>query len=134
MKGIDIIQNAKQQIDVAIPLENLKYAYLNCPKNLKEKLAKTIKIRIITQSHERDAFADEIIQYLEASNNRIESRQVKKLPFNSVIVDDNEAIWGEFQSKNENTQNLWTNDPIQIAILKASFENLWQKSSNIRKL
>jgi len=134
MKLIDMTQNAKRQIETITSLENLKYAYINYSKNLKERLRKTIKMRIITESHEPDAFTEEIILYSQASNNRIELRQVEKLPFNLLIVDDNEAIWGELQTKNENPQNLWTNDPTQIAILKMSFENLWQKSSSIRKL
>jgi len=134
MKGMDMTQKAKQQIDAMVPLENIKNAYLNCPKNLKEKLRKTIKMRVITESHEPDAFIKEIIQYSEASNNRIELRQVEKLPFNLMIADDKEAIWGEFQTKNENAQNLWTNDQTQITILKTSFESLWQKSTSPRKL
>jgi DNA-binding response OmpR family regulator len=132
LKLIDTTQNAKRQIDAIVSLENLEYAYLNYPKNLKERLAKAIKIRVITESHEPDAFTKEIIRYSEANNNRIELRQAEKVPFNLTIVDDNEAIWGGLQPKNKNTQDLWTNDPTQITILKTSFESLWQKSSSIR--
>jgi len=132
MKVIDMAQNAGRQIDVMVSLENLKYGYLNCPKSLKDKLIKTARIRVITESNEPNAFTKEIEQYSKANNNRIELRHVEKLPFNLVMVDDEKAIWGGFQPKNENAQTLWTDDPIQIAILKMSFESLWQKSSNIR--
>ena len=130
-KVINMAQRAKQQIDAVAPLETLKYAYLNCPKNLKERLRKTIKIRIITENHEPDAFTEEIRRFSKASDNQIKLRLAEKLPFNLVIADDSEATWGEFQHKNEDSQNLWTNDPTQISILKTSFEDLWQKSSNI---
>jgi len=128
-----ITQGAKRQIDTVASIENLKYAYLNYPKHIREKLAKRIKVRVITESHEPDAFSEEIIKYSEANNNRIEIRELEKLPFNLIIIDDKEAIWGELQPKNENAQNLWTNNPTQITILKTSFESLWQKSSSIIK-
>jgi len=129
MKLMELTKKAKRQIDLITSLRELKIAYMNRPKKLRERLLKKVKIRIITESHELDAFTKEIIELSEASNNPIELRQVEKLPFNLLMVDDNEAIWGETQPKNEKTQNLWTNDPTQIAILKMSFENLWQKSS-----
>lgn len=131
MKLIDMAQNAKRQIDALASLENLKYGYINYPKSLKEKLAETIKVRIITENHTPDVFIKEIIQYSKASNNRIKLRQVEELPFTLIIVDDSEAIWGGLHSKNQNAQSLWTNDPTQIGILKTAFESLWQKSSDI---
>ncbi len=129
-RTIEMTQNAKQQIDAIVPCEILKYAYLNCPKKLKEKLRKTVKIRIITDHHESDAFTEEIRRFSKTSDNQIKLRQVEKPPFDLVIVDDKEAIWGKFQLKNEDTQNLWTNGITQIAILKMSFENLWEKSES----
>jgi DNA-binding response OmpR family regulator len=133
-KLVDMTQHAKREIDAILSLENLKYTYLNSPKSVEEKPWKAIKIRIITENHEPDAFTKEIIQYSEASNNRVELKQARKLSFNLIIVDHTEAMWGEFQHKNKNAQNLWTNDPIQISILNTSFESLWKKSSRIRKI
>lgn len=130
MRIIDMIEDTKRQMDVIASLENLKYGYLNCPENLKEKLTKEIRIRAITED-QPDAIIEEIKGYSEASNNRIELRQLEKLPFNLIIVDDDEAVWGGFRK--ENARNLWTNDRTQIAILKASFESLWRKSSGIHR-
>jgi len=132
-KTIDMIQNARQQIDAIVPFEILKYAYLNCPKNLKGKLARTINIRVICESHEPDVFTAEIIQYAEASNNRIELRRLEKLPFNLLTVDDKEAIWGELQAKKEDAKILWTNETTQIKILKKAFESLWYESTALRR-
>lgn len=129
-KLIDMTKNTERQIDLVAPFEFLKYAFLNCPKNLKEKLTKAIKIRVITRSYESNAFTKEIIQCSKASNNRIELRQVEKLPFNLMIVDDKEAVWGEFQAQNKNGSILWTNNPTQITILKTSFESIWQGSTS----
>jgi len=127
-KLIEMTQNAKQQIDAVTPPEYLKYAYLNFPKNLRESLPKRVKIRIITQSPRPDALTEKIIQQSQTCNNRIQLKQVEKLPFNLMIVDDKEAVWGEFQPKNKDAQNLWTNDRTQIVILKTSFESIWQRS------
>ena len=126
-KIINMTQNAQKQIDIITSLENLKYAYLNYPKNLYARLKRT-KIRIITESHEPNAFTVELMRHLEANNNYIKLKQMEKLQFNTVIVDDKEAVWGESQPRNKNTYYLWTNDPTQIAILKMSFESLWLKS------
>lgn len=130
---MDMTQKAKQKIDAILSLESLRYICLNNQKNPKTKLPKTIEIRMITEQCETNAFTKEITQFLNANNNRTEVKQLKILPFNLVIADDDEAMWGEFQHKNEKTQNLWTNDPTQINILKMSFENLWQKPLNIKE-
>ena len=59
-----------------------------------------------------------------------ELRQVQVPPFNLIIVDGNEAMWGEFKPKDEDaTTYLWTNDPVHVGILKTSFEKLWKDSS-----
>jgi len=124
-------QNAKRQIDIIAPLENLKIVYVNRSRKLMERVLKSVKMRIITEKRELDTFTKEIIQFSETNDNPIELKQVEHLPFSLLVVDDKEAIWGESQPKKENAQVFWTDDPTQIAILKTSFESLWQKSSNL---
>jgi len=128
MKLMDMMQDAKRQIDVIAPVESLSQVYLNFPKHLKEKNAKAVKIRVITRSYEEDVPVKEIIQYLGTDDNQIEWRQLEKLPFHLAIVDGNEAVWGNFQRKAEKVQNFWTNDPTQIAMLKTSFTYLWRNA------
>jgi DNA-binding response OmpR family regulator len=60
-------------------------------------------------------------------NCKVELRQVDKRTFNLVIVDGKEAIWGESKSEMER-KFFWTNDPVQVGILKRAFENLWQEA------
>lgn len=128
MKLSEMMQNAKQQADVVASLDELRFAYVNRPKKLTERLLGTVKTRAITEKRELDELVKEIIGISKSKNNPIELRQMEELPFNLLIVDRREAMWGELESKNENPQNLWTNDPTQIAILEMSFESLWQKS------
>jgi DNA-binding response OmpR family regulator len=130
----DMAKNAKNQIDIVTPLQNLTIIYVNRPRKLMEKVLKSVKMRILTEDCELDVFTKKILQFSEANDNPIELRQVEKLPFNLLIVDDKEAMRGETRPKNEDSPIFWTDDPTQISILKASFESLWQKSSNIRKL
>jgi sugar-specific transcriptional regulator TrmB len=130
----DMAKNAKNQIDIVTPLQNLTIIYVNRPRKLMEKVLKSVKMRILTEDCELDVFTKKILQFSEANDNPIELRQLEKLPFNLLIVDDKEAMWGETRPKNEDSPIFWTDDPTQISILKASFESLWQKSSNIRKL
>jgi len=133
MKLTEIAQNAKQQIDIIAPVEDLKLVYINRPRKLMEKVLKNVKMRVITEDHELDAFTKDIIQFSKANNNSIELEQTEKPPFKLIIRDDKEAMWSEFQPKNENAQTFWTDDPIQITILKTSFENLWQKATTKTK-
>lgn len=128
MKLMEMTNNAKQQINVIASIRELKTAYMNRPKEFRERLLKKVKFRIITENPEQDALVKEILKSSETSNNRIELKRIKKIPFKLLIVDDKEAIWGETQHENENPMNLWTNNPTQIAILKMSFESLWQTS------
>lgn len=129
LKLTEMAQNARQQIDIIAPLEKLRLVYINRSRKLMEKVLKTVKIRIIVEKGEIDPFIKEIIQLSKASNNPIELEQTEKPPFKVVIRDDEEAMWSEFRSENENVQTFWTDDPTQITILKTSFENLWQKAT-----
>lgn len=65
------------------------------------------------------------------TNEMVALRQIPKLPFNLILTDDVEAIWGDFQSDEPNQKVLWTNDPIQVDILKRAFEALWQEGRPI---
>ena len=109
------------------PLQNLELVYINRPRKLMEKILRTIKMQIITEKCEIDALTKQILQFSQANNNSIQIRQMQKLPFTLLIVDEKEAAWGE-NSPNEIPPLFWTNDPTQIAILKTSFESLWQQS------
>jgi DNA-binding response OmpR family regulator len=130
LKLTDMINNAKQQIDAIASLEALKIAYVNRPKEPVDRVLKSVRLRIVTETCEPDAFIREIMQISEKNNQLIEFRQIEKVPFNLLIVDNEEAMWGETELKNKDTSFLWTNDPTQICILKESFESLWQKTLN----
>ncbi len=62
------------------------------------------------------------------ANCRVDLRQVAKRAFNLAIVDGKEAIWGESRSEKAEQKVFWTNDPVQVGILKRAFENLWQEA------
>jgi hypothetical protein len=62
------------------------------------------------------------------ANCSVDLRFVAKRSFNLAIVDGKEAIWGESMEQPER-KVLWTNDPVQVGILKRAFENLWQEAT-----
>jgi DNA-binding response OmpR family regulator len=126
----NMIENADKQIDMVASPQNLLIALTNDPRNI----PKSIRMRIITEKWELNAFAKEMMQLLKANQNTVEFRQMEKLPYNLLIVDDKEAIWRAPQPISENAPTFWTDDPTQITILKTSFENLWQKSPVVQKL
>lgn len=124
-KFANMTKNADKKIDVMVPFQNLLIAFADYPG--KTKISKPIKIRIITEKRELDASTKEIMQLSEANQNTVELKQIEKLPYNLLVIDDKEAIWRENQPINKNALTFWTDDPTQITILKTSFENLWQK-------
>ncbi|MGD6935196.1 MAG: response regulator [Candidatus Bathyarchaeia archaeon] len=62
------------------------------------------------------------------SNCVVDLRQVAKRAFNLAIVDGKEAIWGESKTEKAERKVFWTNDPVQVGILKRAFEHLWQEA------
>lgn len=58
-------------------------------------------------------------------------RRMQVLPFNLLMVDGEEANWGEFQPEDASRKILWTNDSTQIGILRRAFENMWLELGNI---
>jgi DNA-binding response OmpR family regulator len=132
-KLIDMAKNAKEKMDIVATLQALKFTYINHPRGLVERVLKSVRMRIVATKCELDAFTKEIMQFSETNNNPIKLRQIEKLPFNLLIADDKEAIWGE-NTIDEDKPMFWTNDPTQVAILKTSFESLWQHSTSIEKI
>ena len=126
----EIAQNARKYLDIAAKLENLILVYSNRPKNVTDRIIKKVKMRIITESHGYEGLAKELVTESEANGNSVELRFVERLPFSLIIADDTEAMWGEGQPTTEDFPVFWANDPTQIAILKMSFENLWNESAN----
>lgn len=133
MKLTDMAKKAKRKMDMIAPVQNLELVYANRPRKLVEGVLKSVKLRVITDVCEPDDFTRKIMQFSVANNNPIELKQIEKLPFNLLIVDDKEAAWGDTDNRNEKTPMFWTNKVTQIDILKMSFEGLWQKASAIGK-
>jgi DNA-binding response OmpR family regulator len=129
-KLTEMTTSARREINIIAHFHNLKTLYVNRPRKLMERVLKSLKIRIITEKCALDTFTKEIMQFAEKNNNPIELRQVEELPFTLLITDEKEAAWGQayVRTQNETPPLFWTNDPMQIDILKRSFENLWEKS------
>jgi DNA-binding response OmpR family regulator len=121
-----MIENADTQIEIMASLQDLLIAFADYPKKTRTNL-NPIRIRIITEKHGQETIVQRVLQLLEVNRVFPELKQIEELPYNLLIVDDKEAIWKGNQSINRNSTTLWTDDPTQITILKASFENLWQK-------
>jgi len=128
----EIAQNASKYLDIAAKLENLILVYSNRSKNITDRIIKKVKMRVITENHGFEGLAKELVTASEANGNPVELRFVERLPFSLIIADDTEAMWGEGQPATEDFPVFWANDPTQIAILKMSFENLWNESTGKR--
>jgi DNA-binding response OmpR family regulator len=125
----NMAKDANKQIEIVFPLQDLLITFANYPQKTKNK-PEPVNIRIITEKHKQRIFTKEIMQLTKTNQNTVELKQIEKLPYNLLIIDDKEAIWKGNQPLNENTPTFWTDDSTQITFLKTSFENLWQKSPN----
>jgi DNA-binding response OmpR family regulator len=127
----EVIQNMEDGIEAVASHEELKYGYLVLPSELLENLKKTLKINIITELDKEDAFTKELMKISKPSKTVIEIRHSKHLPYTLMIADGTQAFWGKPPSEKLDSQSYWTNDPQLVRIMKAAFDNLWQKSTNL---
>jgi len=130
-KLLGMTRKAKRKIDIITTTTNLRFVYMNYPREVLKRILKTARMRVITEKCELDTFSREILQPSKTTDNSVELRCLKKLPFSLFIVDDKEALWGTqpTQITDEKLQVYWANDSTQLSILQASFERLWQESS-----
>jgi DNA-binding response OmpR family regulator len=139
MRLIHTTRKARHQIMLASSFEQLETMFLKDIRKIIGTNPRNISVRIIidcSESDERMRKFDGIhtltpLQLPQAGENKVELRKVKALPFNLLMIDGKEAIWGEFQPEDANRKILWTNDSTQIGILRMAFENLWLESGRV---
>lgn len=132
-----MIKRAKQEIKLACSYDQLQTTFR---RNLR-RAAKPNQMHahIIVDSPEQEASTTELdnvntLEFLRTPNQqktRVEFRRVSVLPFNIMMIDAREAMWGGFQPTHAGQRTLWTNDTTQIDILKIAFEKVWQQSRKI---
>jgi DNA-binding response OmpR family regulator len=137
-KITEMTKKAKQQIVLASSFDQLETMFLRKIIKIARTATNQIMMRIIIggpePGHPReldDVHTLRIFRLPQIGEKKIDLRRVRALPFNLLMVDNEQAIWGEFQPADANRRILWTNDLTQIAILKMAFENLWLESEGI---
>jgi DNA-binding response OmpR family regulator len=136
MRLIQTTRKARKQIMLASSFEQLESMFLKTIRRVIGTNPHQISVRIIVGNSEPPEDTPELdnvhtlklVQLSKVGENKIELRKVETLPFNLLMIDDKEAIWGEFQPEDTNRKILWTNDQTQISVLKMAFENLWLES------
>ncbi len=124
-KLINMTEKARNQIVAAISSDQSWQIFLERIRAREDKGQPNVSVRIITEETDTTVLA----RAPNASTHEgLELRQIERLPFSLLVIDDKEAIWGESHYESENTQILWTNRQAQVAVLKMAFENLWEKS------
>ncbi len=144
MRIDQVIKKTKRSIMVATSTEETRVALLESLTGLLTGNLVTVKAQIVLDETDLEDETDEPTKkrinqlYLSSSSKStlslLELKRIKKLPFNLVLIDDAEAIWGDFQSDEPSQKVLWTNDQIQISILKRAFDGLWQESKELQLL
>ncbi len=133
MRLIQMVKKAKNQILYVGSLDDVK----KISNETAEADGNQIKMRTVVS-------ASDIVDEVEESddgnalrhflmiacrgNCKVELKQVDKVSFNLAIVDGKEAIWGEYKPGTAERKVFWTNDPVQVGILKRAFESLWQEA------
>jgi len=130
-KLVQMIKKAKRRIMLVSSLDQVGTV-------LVRKIEKTMKMgknRVSTQIIIDDSWLSETrllkLMRSKMADKQIELRHVEVLPFNLLIVDEEEAIWGEFQPRNAGSKTFLTNDQTQIGLVKAAFNNLWMQSQKV---
>ena len=132
-------KKAKNKIVLAGSIGELKKILLGISKNDDEANFFQIKLRVVVDGTD---FEDQIgmddsmgvLRHLQElaskANCQLTLKKVNKQLFNLLIIDEKEAIWGNHRSIEQNQKVFWTNDSIQIDILKRAFESLWVESQS----
>ncbi len=74
-------------------------------------------------------FLNQISALSKKLNILFELKKIDKIPFKLIIADRKEAIWGAPMVSDQ--KFLWTNDMLQVGILKRAFDNLWEEAESI---
>jgi sugar-specific transcriptional regulator TrmB/FixJ family two-component response regulator len=123
-------------LSVASPLDMEKILHDTLTNEFKNQ----INIRWIISSDEIEDETDELdaLGFLKSyksvatkENFTFDLRHIGKRPFNLLLVDGKEGIWGEPKSAKTERKVFWTNDPVQLGILRRAFENVWQEAEII---
>ena len=127
-KLVQMIKKARRRIMLVGSLDGVGTV-------LVRKMEKTIEMgknQISTQIIIDDSWLSETntlkLMRSKMADKQIELRHVEMLPFNLLIVDEEEAIWGEFQPRNAGSKVFLTNNKAQIDLVKMAFNNLWMQS------
>lgn len=141
MRLEQILRKAKSQLKIASSVEETRITLLESIREILGKNPTPIDAQIIIDkgdpedNQRADLYSNRSLEQFRLifseKNKLIDLRQVPKLPFNLILADESEAIWGDFQSDEPNRKVLWTNDPVQVDILKRAFEALWQEGRHI---
>jgi DNA-binding response OmpR family regulator len=139
MRLDEMIKKAQKQIMVATSFEQLEVSFLRSIKKTFGTNSKQVHICIIVGFPKPEEYARELdnahslslLHLLQYEGNKIEMKKVETIPFDLLMVDEKEAIWGDFQPEDSSRKILWTNDSTQIGILKMAFDNLWETSQRI---
>jgi DNA-binding response OmpR family regulator len=130
-KLVQMIKKAKRRIMLVSSLDHVGTV-------LVRRIEKTMKMgknRVSTQIITDNSWLNETrllkLMRSKIADEQIELRHVEMLPFNLLIVDDEEAIWGEFQPRNAGSKTFLTNDQTQIGLVKMAFDNLWGQSQKV---
>jgi DNA-binding response OmpR family regulator len=139
MRFVQMIKKAQHQITLATPFEQLEASFF---RNIRKTLGTSsnqVQVCIVVGLSEHDECAPELwdehslsrLRLPRSEGDKIELRRVETVPFNLLMVDEKEAIWGDFQPEDSSRKILWTNDLTQIGILKMAFDNLWEASRRV---
>jgi len=130
-KLVQMIKKARRRIMLVSSLDEVGTVLLR-------KIEKTIEMgknQISTQIIIDNSWLNEThtlkLMRSKMADKQIELRHVEMLPFNLLIVDEEEAIWGEFQPRNAGSKIFLTNNQTQIGLVKMAFNNLWEQSQKV---
>lgn len=133
MRLIQMVKKAKNQILFAGSLDDVKKISNETAgvDGIQIKMRTVVSVSDIVDEVDESGDGNALRHFLMVAcrgNCKVELKQVDKVSFNLAIVDGKEAIWGEYKPGTVERKVFWTNDPVQVGILKRAFESLWQEA------
>lgn len=133
-------ERVNKNIDAIMSSELLHYTQINFGYLIKKLQQHGVKTRIILEESMIANYAEGFAKIAKDDGflipqvrQLLELKSFEALPFNAVIFDNKEAIWGNFKFTKEGS-NLWSNLPFHVEMVKAAFDSLWQKAKPLQNI
>jgi sugar-specific transcriptional regulator TrmB len=132
-KIVDMIEKTKEQLLIALSIQDLKYGYLTRNGALRHIVQNGAAVKILTEIKEKDVLSLKILDEIMKLDGEVEIRHMNNLPSQMTVIDNKEAIVGSFVfPPTDRHVSLWTDDPSFVKTVTHFFYDSWNVSVDMK--